>query len=50
MTRAALILFLVFTAGSASASVPPDLKTLYDQKQYQGVLEGIPACTARLDD
>ena len=41
MTRAALILLMVFTAASASASVPPDLKSLYDQKQYQGVLEGI---------
>ncbi|HET8721665.1 MAG TPA: HEAT repeat domain-containing protein [Nitrospira sp.] len=42
MTRAALIL-LLFSIGAGSA--PPDLKTLYDQKQYQGVLDGISKLT-----
>ena len=41
MTRAALVLLMVLAAVSASASAPPDLKRLYDQKQYQRVLDGI---------
>ena len=38
---AALIILVFFTLGAASVSVPPDLKTLYDDKQYQSVLDGI---------
>ena len=41
MRRTALILLGFFTVGAALAAVPPDLKTLYDKKQYQGVLDGI---------
>jgi HEAT repeat protein len=41
MTPIALIVLLLFTLGAASAGAPPDLKTLYDEKQYQSVLDGI---------
>jgi HEAT repeat protein len=41
MARMALVVLIVFTLGAGSASLPPDLKTLYDEKQYQSVLDGV---------
>jgi hypothetical protein len=46
MSRASILkwstLALVFFAvGAGSSSVPPDLKALYDQQQYQKVVDGL---------
>jgi HEAT repeat protein len=41
----ALVVLTVFTMGASSSQVPPDLKALYDAKEYQKVLDGL----ARLD-
>ena len=41
MTWAVLVILAFFTMGSGSSAVPPDLKTLYHEQQYQGVLDGI---------
>ena len=38
---AALVVLVFFTMGAGSSSVPPDLRALYNQKQYQQVVDGI---------
>ena len=40
-TCTALVVLLVFTLGAESSQVPPDLKALYDQKEYQKVVDGV---------
>jgi HEAT repeat protein len=40
-TCTALIFFVFFTLGAGPSQVPPDLKGLYDQKQYQKVVDGL---------
>jgi HEAT repeat protein len=41
LTCTALVVLLVFTLGAGSSQVPPDLKALYDQKEYQKVVDGV---------
>ena len=46
MSRASIlkwstVVFVFFAVGAGSSSVPPDLKALYDQQQYQKVIEGL---------
>jgi HEAT repeat protein len=41
MTWAMLVVLAFFTMGSGSGSAPPDLKALYDQKEYQKVVDGV---------
>lgn len=40
-TCTALVVLLVFTLGAESSQVPPELKALYDQKEYQKVVDGV---------
>lgn len=42
----ALVVLLLFTMGAVSASMPPDLKTLFDHKEYQKVLDGVAKLNA----
>jgi len=39
--QASALFFTLFAIGATSSSVPPDLRALYDQQQYQQVVEGI---------
>ena len=41
MRWAALVVLTSFALGAGSASVPPDLKALYDEKKYQQVIDGL---------
>ena len=41
MTWSALVVPRLLRAGRRIVSVPPDLKALYDQKEYQKVLDGL---------
>src|SRR5512145_2486281 len=40
-TCTALVALLFFALGAGPSQVPPDLKALYDQKEYQKVLDGL---------
>lgn len=40
-TCTALVILLVFALGAGSSQVPPDLRALYDEKEYQKVVDGV---------
>jgi HEAT repeat protein len=44
-TWTALVVLLLLTTGTGSAAVPPDLKALFDQKEYQKVVDGVAKLT-----
>src|SRR4029079_3575125 len=41
MRGSTLVVLTSFALGAGSASVPPDLKALYDEKKYQQVVDGL---------
>ena len=41
ITWSPLVILVFFALGAGSSSVPPDLKALYDQKEYQKVVDGL---------
>ncbi|HET9606977.1 MAG TPA: HEAT repeat domain-containing protein, partial [Nitrospira sp.] len=41
ITRSTLVILVCFALGAGSSPVPPDLKALYDQKEYQKVVDGL---------
>ena len=45
-TWSALVVLVFFTIGAGASSVPPDLKALFEQKEYQKVVDGVAKLNA----